>query len=850
MYSILGKLAALKPTPEEKRFALVKEIRESVEAKGSVLQGVDAVQARLAKQFAESNTNEAVRVVGNTKGPVGHYSHMKYADKDGSPESKKHRDDTAAMARSARRAAGSKLPFNKTTEPSGKLASGGYNAMTKGVTPVKMSEGHCSKCDREPCKCPTNEGLGDMARYIVTYTDNKKPEQKRTTEVKATSVADAKRAFADWNDSNRFTFVSAKSKIDESVMEDIQADDGQHYDSFDDFVGLFDPDSFDDTEESEDGMEIRGYIDGQCVMSWEYDDESMTSGWGNYDMTMLEGAGQTEKKSPAEWLRDPRLETQVTSLQATGLALNDPAKGFKSFDDYRGPDMSQASDPMYFKEFLNAFARLPGAMVTASMSAVAPQPAMAEGETTHKPGLTIHRKTDFPGYPTDDGDDVEDDNKGKRGRPRKHAKVAPKTDAEGNRLGRGRPKKDTEPVYSKINDPFGRVPSKAPKSKVKGRVHSMDEAMNTLGQKLSRINESVNFKRMMEEQHMTLDEMIECMTADMQQFKESGICSERLRDMMEVYAHAKKQMEETIDPTNPRDYEIPAYLRKQQGQEPLTTRDVMQKDKKPEHDFYQRRTGEVHPDALKNELDELAKLAGLSEVSRGEYIKQQDTAAEKSGKHKFQAFGQEFDTDEITEEPNEGNTFTKGLEDDNVEIGDKIPGTNAIKKVDIDESIGSAEDAINISTNMSSNGDKNVTVTANGSQAAELLQMLRIAGLGGGAKAQELQAEPDLGYEEPGIQVIDIEPEQEVDEAGVGVDQPAVDPVNAPDPQYASMRGSTMGPGEGDSGEKAMNPDRPTKNNGDNALATPPTRAQKTLIAVSALESKLAAEYESIKKLS
>ena len=35
----------------------------------------------------------------------------------------------------------------------------------------------------------------------------------------------------------------------------------------------------------------------------------------------------------------------------------------------------------------------------------------------------------------------------------------------------------------------------------------------------------------------------------------------------------------------------------------------------------------------------------------------------------------------------EGNKFTKGLEDDNVKVGDKIPGTNAIKKKDIDEGI-------------------------------------------------------------------------------------------------------------------------------------------------------------------
>jgi len=39
----------------------------------------------------------------------------------------------------------------------------------------------------------------------------------------------------------------------------------------------------------------------------------------------------------------------------------------------------------------------------------------------------------------------------------------------------------------------------------------------------------------------------------------------------------------------------------------------------------------------------------LEEVSRGEYIRQQDAKAERTGEEKFTAFGQEFDTDEIKE---------------------------------------------------------------------------------------------------------------------------------------------------------------------------------------------------------
>jgi hypothetical protein len=48
---------------------------------------------------------------------------------------------------------------------------------------------------------------------------------------------------------------------------------------------------------------------------------------------------------------------------------------------------------------------------------------------------------------------------------------------------------------------------------------------------------------------------------------------------------------------------------------------------------------------------------------------------------------QEAKKDVEEEKTDEGNLFTKGLEDDDVKVGEKIPGTNAIKTKDIDESI-------------------------------------------------------------------------------------------------------------------------------------------------------------------
>jgi hypothetical protein len=314
-----------------------------------------------------------------------------------------------------------------------------------------------------------------------------------------------------------------------------------------------------------------------------------------------------------------------------------------------------------------------------------------EGEITHKPGKTIHTKTDYPGYPVSDldKDDEEERKAGKKGRPRKAQTKNPRRDPNAEKKGRGRPKKDASTsgeirATNKSHDPFGRVAAGAHKRA------SVAESMNQVAESFLReLNEG---RHIVDESGETLEHILNRFKHDVKQFEagediygtdlyhalfdyycdngempygtqkaRDGDPVEWINDRLDSYLNS---MNETIDPANPRDYEIPAYLRKQQGQAPLTARDVMQKDRKPEHDYYQRRTGETHPDALKTELDELAQLAGLSEVSRGEYIKQQDTAAEKSGKSEFNAFGQLFKTDQVDEDPEaefEGNEFSGEL---------------------------------------------------------------------------------------------------------------------------------------------------------------------------------------------
>jgi hypothetical protein len=105
-------------------------------------------------------------------------------------------------------------------------------------------------------------------------------------------------------------------------------------------------------------------------------------------------------------------------------------------------------------------------------------------------------------------------------------------------------------------------------------------------------------------------------------------------------------------------------------------------------------------------LRRMMEMAGLAEAAKPDYIdldkdgnkkesmkdaaddkEEEDTVKESIRRMREIAGIQEAKKAVDEEKTEEGNLFTKGLEDDDVKIGDKIPGTNAIKKKDIDESI-------------------------------------------------------------------------------------------------------------------------------------------------------------------
>ena len=115
----------------------------------------------------------------------------------------------------------------------------------------------------------------------------------------------------------------------------------------------------------------------------------------------------------------------------------------------------------------------------------------------------------------------------------------------------------------------------------------------------------------------------------------------------------------------------------------------------------------TRPQNEEDALRRMMEMAGLAEAAKPDFldldkdnnkdepmkdaaaddVNEEDTVEESIQRMREMAGIREAKKTVDEEKTEEGNLFTKGLEDDDVKIGDKIPGTNAIKKKDIDESI-------------------------------------------------------------------------------------------------------------------------------------------------------------------
>lgn len=492
-------------------------------------------------------------------------------------------------------------------------------------------------------------------------------------------------------------------------------------------------------------------------------------------------------------------------------------------------------------------------------------------------------------------------------------------------------KRATDKLVGKATEgaknPFSIGMGQAKKEVGLGRAKKLGESRTKM---LKMLSEGVNFREMIASKDQSLTELLAELQSDIKTFKETGHCSDFLRDCMEVHGYGKKQLNDaargpSFAPQHPGTPEPkPSFLDKAKafGHKVL---DKVGHGSDEELKAKLRRDMGMQEAA---ELNELARLAGLKvseandgnlannakpydKVTRGDVIAGRLGKDEMGGKEEVEEmWGDPYDDakvdainaahppkapspvssrdpermggpaipvkhhtydrkavsshtpgsdkaayDQLTgreqmgeDDMEEGNEFSGALDaardagKKEFEVdGKKYP----VKESQLDEcgemspiggmahEMQKQEGRISVNTNSSSDGNKSVSISADGEAAEQLMAILKMAGLGGG-HAHAQQAEIVIAHEAKQYGDTDVaEPEEY---------------LNSPREKVAGMRQSpTTGLAGGtDDLNKSKDQDPATANK----AANPKAKQEKQLEDVNPLEglgAKLMAEYQAIK---
>ncbi len=337
------------------------------------------------------------------------------------------------------------------------------------------------------------------------------------------------------------------------------------------------------------------------------------------------------------------------------------------------------------------------------------------------------------------------------------------------------------------------------------------------------VNEGINFSDLMKETESGVSEMLAELQRDIQEYKATGNASDKLEAFLKIHHHGKSQLKDAVRPEN-----IPAVQRKQAGQDFPASLDQVFAPGDNISDLRNMRTstGRDPETGRPQGLDELAKLAGL-------------TLESKKADKDYDGDGEiESSKDEVIGSRRKAAGLDEAKPDflDVDKDGDKTePMKKALKdKEKVDEGMcemGCAandmeqqQGRINVSTNMSSDGNKNVNISADGDAADQLMAMLKMAGLGGGQSATRLAiAVPaDSGASEPEVEMEETEQY-----------------ANTPAEEYEGID-AIVNQGDDMNRQKKQYADKPKA--GDNPMAT-----QEAIDPIKNLGRDLMAEYQSLK---
>jgi hypothetical protein len=387
------------------------------------------------------------------------------------------------------------------------------------------------------------------------------------------------------------------------------------------------------------------------------------------------------------------------------------------------------------------------------------------------------------------------------------------------------------------------------KGKMTGRgakVMSKDGGKPVVRAESRQIAEGINFAEMMRETDTGIAEMLSEIQADIDSFKKTGHCSDKLEAFLKIHNHGKRLMGEAVpkgDSFAPQDAmalakpKAPFVPSRTQGKPSMLDRakDAVGSVASGINKVIGHGSDEELLADLRNkstfedvELNELARLAGLTMESKksdkadkdydgdGEIESSKD---EVIGSRRKAAGLDEAKPDflDVDKDGNKKEPMKKALKDKD-QVDESCMSCDA-------EGMEQQQGRINVSTNASTDGNKNVTITADGDAADQLMSMLKMAGLGNS------EAHARLATSEP--EAIEVE-----------MDEAEEQYANTPEECYQGQdvinhQGADM------NREKKQFAGMPKA--GDNPMATPSMQALESMDPMDDMGRRLMREYQSLK---
>ena len=759
MYNILNTLKSLEPTPEQTVKAEAKRIYESVEAQGSITEGVSAVEAKLRQKFAEGVTEDVPTQAGGVDPKI------------------QFLQPTIQFAE--------KLGYRVTLNPQGRVVAKLVNKQLGHTVHIGLFQ-------------PSSKGFEVSIANNLGWQTN------------AWSAKELARDFKGWHeravkDQDFNNGYSEKPQLEQQGVaeglrsEKVKMPNGQRPKGIGWVLKQAGEQSGKDYSVWERKFKL---VDRQGVAEGQMSDDDIVN---CIDDALEDGAPYEQAVMSAceECGCEPDYADQVYRANSPD-SEHIPPVNFGDMDESAKPDFLDLDHDGNEKESMKKAA---------------------------KDNVRVHKGTYGTSY------DPSDEEK------KTKTKHVPRTGQK------GRPKKDVPMKASVPADPFGRTTGEVPKGK-KGTKISGKGNIDT-------VNESMNFQALAKKHGMGMDECMNTLNDHYKKYQMTGECSDLLNGAMQLHRH---HMEEG----GPVPYEVPAVQRKAAGAAPLTPSSVQAQD--AARSMHPPKLDAPKP-AVHDELDELAKLAGITDEGAG-IMHYKDEKAKEAGEDHFTLGGKTFPVKESDDELaniihghadavehfKQGGELDYDLESD---LWDYYFNKGEIKNYDADasefiarrfaEDLGIDEgNAFGLAVQQTPPGEE-IKIDGKGTgeikkENAALNELAKLAGL---QVSEVTEGEDKCCCDDKGEENCPVhghDHKDNLDEADAPVDEPEEEPENAPDEDYFSMKASTLNPGEGDNGEKAMHPDRPTFKNGDNALLKPANES------VMKLEARLAKEYESIKK--